>query len=334
MRGLGRWFRRWWVSEVLKYWCPGSAMIQSSSIESSHGMWGPTPFVTLREKRSRREIEMPLMLNTIFKSEGIDLSDIRLLRHKDGRADKGRSPYELWRDSHSQFNGYQSTQSLKNASKLDAPFWAAFVGTPTDETLFVGFYRVSNRRLLEFDQPMPHTDGVDKAGSCHLFDLERDARFDDFVGKLIIEWGTGERAWIQRADNQNKIITELRPAFKEPAFPGFLNFIAVLSRIDSLPLSWVAALQACRGVYLLTCPKTKEQYVGSASGDGAFWRRWMDYATNGHGGNVALKSRDPSDYQVSILEVAGSSATDNEILLMESRWKSKLQSQEMGLNRN
>ena len=39
---------------------------------------------------------------------------------------------------------------------------------------------------------------------------------------------------------------------------------------------------------------------------------------------------DPSDYQVSILEVAGSAATVEAILSMETLWKRKLQSREMG----
>jgi len=53
-----------------------------------------------------------------------------------------------------------------------------------------------------------------------------------------------------------------------------------------------------------------------------------------HGGNIQLKSRDPSDYQVSILEVAGSSATDAEISALEMLWKAKLQTRQMGLNSN
>ena len=101
-----------------------------------------------------------------------------------------------------------------------------------------------------------------------------------------------------------------------------------------LPATWIAVLSSSRGVYLLTCPKTREQYVGSASGAGGFHGRWLLYARDGHGGNVALKSRDPSDYQVSILEVAGSTATPEEIIAMEDLWKRKLQSREMGLNRN
>jgi len=87
-------------------------------------------------------------------------------------------------------------------------------------------------------------------------------------------------------------------------------------------------------VYLLTCPRTKEQYVGKASGAEGFWSRWRQYVTNDHGGNIALKSREYSDYHVSVLEVAGSAATAEDVLAMESRWKKKLKSQEMGLNRN
>jgi len=49
---------------------------------------------------------------------------------------------------------------------------------------------------------------------------------------------------------------------------------------------------------------------------------------------VALRIRDPADYQVSILEVAGTAATAEEVFFMESQWKAKLQSREMGLNRN
>ena len=100
-----------------------------------------------------------------------------------------------------------------------------------------------------------------------------------------------------------------------------------------LPMTWVVALRSSGGIYLLTCPKTKEQYIGKADGEGGFWNRWQDYVRTGHGDNTALKSRDPSDYQVSILEVAGTSSTPDDILRMEALWKLKLQSREMGLNR-
>ena len=58
----------------------------------------------------------------------------------------------------------------------------------------------------------------------------------------------------------------------------------------------------------------------------------MDYFKTGHCGNVGLKSKDPSDYQVSILEVAGSEDDQNMILKKEFLWMKKLQSKQMGLN--
>jgi hypothetical protein len=173
-----------------------------------------------------------------------------------------------------------------------------------------------------------------KATRCQTGPNRDRAIETDDVGRLVIDWGLGDRAWIQRADLQDKRIIELYREFKEPDFPGFLEFMAPLSRLDRLPPSWKAVLQSSKGIYLLTCPKTREQYVGSATGAEGFWGRWQEYVQTGHGGDVALKSRAPSDYQASILEVAGTASSPDDILKMEGRWKLKLQSREMGLNRN
>jgi hypothetical protein len=131
---------------------------------------------------------------------------------------------------------------------------------------------------------------------------------------------------------RNKAVLELRRDLVDPPFPGYIDFIEPLSRLEALPQAWRDALRIARGVYLLTCARTKEQYVGKADGDDGFLGRWRDYIANGHGGNVGLLRREPSDYQVSILEIAGSAAPANDILKMEERWKKKLQSKEMGLN--
>lgn len=277
---------------------------------------------------------MPIMFNTILRETGLSLKDIRLIRHKDKRAKRGLTPYELWRDNRPQFENYQSVQSISNRAKLKAPYWAVFVVNLSDETMFAGIYKVNYRGLLEKDTPMPHMDGIDKAGSCDSYDLTLQESLNDLIGKLFIDWGRGALAWVQYAVRNDKLITELRTEFKEPEFPGFLNFIQPLSKLDNMFKNWVAALKSSRGVYLLTCPKTKEQYVGSATGEEGFWGRWQDYVHTGHGGNIGLKSREQSDYQISILEVAGTSATTDDIHTMEGRWQTKLQSQEMGLNLN
>jgi hypothetical protein len=277
---------------------------------------------------------MPIMFNTILVGAGLNLDEVRLLRHKDPQAVKGRSPYELWRDNRPQFDLYQSIQGIGYRSTLQAPYWASFIGTPSNETLFIGLYAMQHRKLMEEDTPRPQSDGVDKAGTCDIYDLRLEKVLDDLIGRLFIDWGPGLRSWIQRADRQNKCVSELRTAFKEPDFPGFLNFMEPLSKLNKLPRDWISMLRYSKGVYLLTCPRTREQYVGSAIGEEGFWQRWQDYAQTGHGGDVALKSREPSDYQVSILEVAGTATTIDEIIAMETRWKKKLQSRAMGLNRN
>ncbi|BBO68149.1 hypothetical protein DSCA_20790 [Desulfosarcina alkanivorans] len=277
---------------------------------------------------------MPLMFNNVLRDTGLDPKEVRLVRHKDTSAARGRSVYELWRDSRDLFEQYQSLQRIAARKKFSAPYWAVFVVNLSNETMFAGIYAARYRGLLDKDTPQPHRDGIDKAGIYDVYDLTLCDEATEFIGRLFIDWGAGALAWVQYANRQDKPIVELRRRFKEPEFPGFINFIQSLSSLGRLPQSWRHALQAARGVYLLTCPRTKEQYVGSASGTMGFWGRWHDYVQTGHGGNLGLKSRDPSDYQVSILEVAGSSATDNDILEMEGRWQAKLQSREMGLNRN
>lgn len=279
---------------------------------------------------------MSIMFNMLLAQAEIPAEKVILIRHQDNRADKGRSPYELWRDDRVMFEDYQSHQGFGNHAKFSrATKWASFVGAPDGKTLFVGMYDTLYRGVLEHDRQCPWRKGVvEPAGSHDVYDLKLDETFREFDGKLFVDWGDGTRAWVQRADRQNKQITELRLKFEEDPFPGFLNFMLPLSKIEFLPPGWIQTLKSSKGIYLLTCPKTHEQYVGSATGVDGFWGRWVEYARTGHGGNVALKSREPSDYQVSILEVAGTSQALDEILNMETRWKQKLQSREMGINRN
>ena len=276
---------------------------------------------------------MPFRFNMLLQDAGIEPSSVRLLRHQDNRSAKGRSPYELWRDNRPAFEEYQRVQTFSNRAKLQAPYWASFVVTSTGETLFAGLYSCQYSGINEADISWPHAPGTDAAGTRDVYALQLDPRFEDLQGRLVIEWGLGGRAWIQRADFQEKAVAEIWRSFREPEFPGFTEFMADLSSIERLPATWSTALSAVKGVYLLTCPRTKEQYVGSATGADGFFGRWLTYR-DGHGGNVGLKSRDPSDYRVSILEVAGDGSLPEDILAKESLWKRKLQSGAMGLNRN
>lgn len=275
-----------------------------------------------------------LTFGDLLDLAGIARCDVRLLRHQDNRYRGSPSPYALWRDHRDRFEAYQETQATSDEARLRAPYWASFVGVPERETLFVGLYSSMLVGLLPDDRPHPVTGGVQPAGSCHLYRLELRSDLAFYVGRLWIEWGNGYRSWIQRGDSTEKPIVELRRNLGEPPFPGFQGLLLKLSEIESIPASWATALSATRGIYLLTCPRTHEQYVGQASGTGGFMGRWREYFASGHGGNIALKSRDPSDYQVSILQTVGTGATEADLFALETLWKRKLQSREMGLNRN
>ena len=261
---------------------------------------------------------------------------MRLLRHQSGPY-AGRTPYTLWRDAPDQFVAYQSVQTEQNRSRLNAPYWASFVVTPSQSTLFVGLFEVEcqgkcDPNMIDPLRLVPVTQDGSRDLEC--YSQRQVEACADYAGRIVVEWGLGTRSWIQIASKQPKLIAEVSRVFCEDAFPGYGRFVSNLSAIETLPSTWLSALRVAKGVYLLTCPNTKEQYVGSATGDGGFLSRWLAYVHDGHGGNLGLKSRDASDYQVSILEVAGSAMAERDILAAEQIWKTKLQSREMGLNRN
>lgn len=131
-------------------------------------------------------------------------------------------------------------------------------------------------------------------------------RISDYAGHLIIDWGKGFRAWVQRADRKDKAVLEIRKKVKEEPFPGFTQFCWDIDQIAAVPLAWQEVLRNVKGVYLAVCKETGKQYVGSAKGEESLWGRFLDYAKTGHGGNVELKRRKSRGYQVTILEVVNS----------------------------
>lgn len=279
---------------------------------------------------------MMLSFTDLLKKAGLVPGNVRLLRHQT-KTPTGRTPYRLWRDHRPAFADYQSAQTVENRAKLTAPLWASFVAPPTGGTLFAGIYTAERVGTVDpgwidplYDKPV--TDLTH--GELDRYETTLTPHLGEYIGRLWIEWGSGTRSWVQRPDLQDKAIVELTRVFHEDPFPGYAHFLSKVSEIEGLPSTWISALQVARGVYLLTSVRTREQYVGSATGADGFFGRWKNYAEDGHGGNIGLKSSEPSDYEISILEVSGSAVSQEEIVAAEQVWKQKLRSREMGLNRN
>lgn len=165
------------------------------------------------------------------------------------------------------------------------------------------------------------------------FDLEWFNAGSEYAERIVIDWGSGTRAWFQWADRKEKELLEIRSSKHEIAFPGFSRFIGQISNLPSWPKSWLDILSNVTGIYLLVA-ENGDQYVGSATGENGLIGRWNSYFVNGHGGNVLLKERSHKDYQVSILEVLSNEMSLAEVIDRENFWKKKLGTRAYGLNAN
>ncbi|MBD8872478.1 GIY-YIG nuclease family protein [Rhodanobacter sp. DHB23] len=270
-----------------------------------------------------------LTFNALLESAGISPKETRMARHQRKRGELGVTPADLWRKEDGSFKRYQDYQSEDKFG--DAKYIANFVPGPVGETLFVGLYRVLSKSICK-DPSLTCPISGHSVLEHQFYETERVEAMDPFIGKVVVEWGPAHIAWVQRADRQPKDILEIRKSITEPDFPGYIEFISTIRKLPDEPSSWRSNLSTARGIYLLVSLKNGKNYVGSATGSDGFWGRWMDYLQNGHGGNDGLQLTADADYQVTILEVAASSATVSEIIELEHHWMRKLMTTTYGLN--
>ncbi len=272
----------------------------------------------------------------------VDLRKARLLRHD-------HSGLRFWRRDPAWFEHWASFQIVGSNSPYNECHWAfQFVPAALPEgaqgALFVCAHRVGDRWLYEGMNARRQPRKVKgecfegiyaEQPGCEAFDLHRLHAFDVFCERILIHWSDtshGTRAWSQWW-YKTKPIVELRSRSVEESFPGFRDFTVSIDEIDLLPDSWRSALASVGGVYLLVCPETGLQYVGSATGAEGFLGRWSAYAKDGHGGNKHLKARKRRyAYQIHILELASPEMSERDVLLREHAWMRRLGTRVHGLD--
>jgi hypothetical protein len=274
---------------------------------------------------------MPLTFNTILEQEGISPENTQIIRHSDKRI-KDKTLFDAWHSERDLFEKYQSFQRPSKRFTIGG-YLASFVVTRTRETVFVGLYKVITARKAEERDRAPVL-GIEVEPDDIVHELENTSLMLPYVGRLIIEPWRDAINHVKKATDRNPEVRELRRQTYDEPFPGLLRFKRNISDMANIFPSWQERLREARGVYLLVCRATGHQYVGSATGQDGFFGRWLQYATDGHGGNVRLVARENSDYEATILEVAGSRDTSDEILELEKTWKAKLGSRVHGLNGN
>jgi hypothetical protein len=157
-------------------------------------------------------------------------------------------------------------------------------------------------------------------------------------------WGDVSRFHPQ--NSRKNLISELKPErLTIQEFAGYSQVCITKAQLDTIIRqqisSWKAALSHVAGVYLITDTSDGRLYVGSATGHEGLWSRWSAYSKNGHGGNKELKAllkekgrEHTIGFQYSILEIADTHASDQDVIDREVHWKNVLDSRSHGLNGN
>ena len=232
-----------------------------------------------------------------------------------------------------EFEEWQSWQSRRN---FERKYIISLLQLPgANKWLFAGGYVSKGSDYIE----------KEKYYKYNTAELDE---FQEFSGRLVVEFARPGRQSYLNAENWSDsiIVAEFKPEkMVVEEFSGYNKVKLSKKRLEiivsqSVP-SWKAALSNVSGVYLITDTKTGKLYVGSATGEGGIWQRWSEYAANGHGGNrelVALLSEKGDEYsdnfQYSVLEIADTHASVNDIQERESHWKDILCSREHGYNAN
>ncbi|MBI5922422.1 MAG: GIY-YIG nuclease family protein [Betaproteobacteria bacterium] len=244
-----------------------------------------------------------------------------------------------------QFEFYQSFQGravFENCEQI-----VSFIGSAGTQAVFVGVYQVlgvSGPKALtlppDFQYPQLNLSSV------YVYQLNRDKRFDVLIDRLIIDWGSGTRSWVQKFRHGAKEVVEVLPRGYVKEFSGFLDFVLRFDELKAMidnPTAnreWHRMLGSVSGVYLILDSVTGRQYIGSAYGDGGIIARWSQYARTGHGGNAKLKAllterpNARSDLHFSVLQTLSPSLTAREVIAYEVRHKEKLGTRAHGLNSN
>lgn len=175
-------------------------------------------------------------------------------------------------------------------------------------------------------------------GQVRTFDLAPSALMSGLRSRLVIGWRS-PRTWRIKATTAAQYpVLEISDAEPVP-FPGFDALVLEYPQLRAVVrehryASWRTALSSVNGIYLITDTRDGRQYVGKADGAETLLQRWAVYATNGHGGNVELRSLDAASFRFSVLRVFDPATPGREINAAESHYKNALDSRRHGLNRN
>jgi len=229
--------------------------------------------------------------------------------------------------------GFKEWQEFQRKRNFKCNMILSLIDMGQQNWLFAGVYKV-----LDCKRVKDHWE----------YSTELLAGQKDLIGRIIVHHKRAGRASYLLPKPQGMefpIVEILRKKLNIEEFPGYNAVVLPHSKLRIITeqkiASWHGALASVKGVYLVTDTSTGNHYVGKAAGDEGIWKRWNSYADNGHGGNKGLKKvlkekgpEHKAHFQYSILEIADTHASDQDVIAREAHWKNVLRSRGFGLNEN
>lgn len=290
-------------------------------------------------------------LNDILDKQGIDPALVIVIRHTPKEPELRKIFPWLVHEKPEVFNAYQQSQSrlVENALNdvVGTGYLASFIGLSPRTAVFAGLYRIRGAVPVNYEQfwsmevnqslrsfGLPDWDKKDRRKTCLWFDLELQATYAHWIGKLEVVWPPPAIKWWIHADKKEAPVHSIseESRFAEQ-MPDWRELVLTWAQLRVIPTSWRTALSHWRGVYYIQDASDGKSYVGSASGSENLLGRWRNYADGGDGGNKLLLDRDPTKFRFSILQIVAHDLSSAEVVAIENTWKKRLQTQSpSGLN--
>jgi hypothetical protein len=290
-----------------------------------------------------------ISLATILDELGLDPKTVLVMRHQPYEPQLRTLFPQIALELRDVYNEYQSTQGTRSESAMrNASYIASFVADGSSRALFIGIYKVEgfenisreiwltktgNQRLISYGMSQWRED---PRKELLWFDLRLTKHYQNFFGRLSVDWPVPDRSWYRWADENH---FPIRAIYEDNALEKSII------KWDDLLLSWDElnilsrkqrdSLSHWRGIYLITDESDRMAYVGSAYGAENLLGRWLNYAKSGHGGNKLLRLRIPSNFHFSILQILPHDMMPEDVIRIENSWKARLRTRSpYGLNEN
>lgn len=263
------------------------------------------------------------------------------MRHADSRWDL---PAIIRAGFFEEYQARQSREVFRGCSHI-----VAFVGEEGTRSVLAGVYEICGVSTDVPSWPSDFPFPAMQPGKYH-YSLRRVEGFAELENRLVVDWGTGTRSWVQWLRDSpslhRKPVIELLPRGYARDFPGYGEVVLLFDELATIIAhpdanrGWHTMLRSVAGIYLIADSISGEQYVGSAYGAAGILGRWQEYARTKHGGNTQLRQllkEHPDRYRsfrYSILRTLPRTMTAKEVIQVEALYKKKLGTRAFGLNSN